>query len=210
MTFILPKLPSFSWYSWSYFFIDILFLLFFFFIRKFHLTAIFKQNKKYTKLGLFTFLVYLPWIGVVVILSLLIILDILGYPSFESASKISQGSVEWDTPIFFATAITTSLIAPIFEEIIFRGIFQNCSTKWLGPLFGIVATSLLFSVLHAKFGYGISNFDIIVRTFVFSLFCGYLYFKTKSLYSCFAFHITNNTLYLLPLILEKLEVIQPL
>lgn len=210
ITFVLSNLPSHSSHGWSLFINEIVFFSFVvLYVKNANINGIFKQNNCYVKLGLFTYLMYIPWAAIGASLSKLILSQVYEGSDYESAAQLMQRNIEWDTPIFFALAMTTALTRPILEEIIFRGIIQNYSTKSLGPIFGIAITSILFSLIHFKMGYGIANFEIIIRTFIFSLFAGYLYLKTKSLISCSVFHITNNILYLIPLILEKLEIFPP-
>jgi membrane protease YdiL (CAAX protease family) len=98
--------------------------------------------------------------------------------------------------LFLLLQVSSCLIVPIYEKIIFRGIIQNylvkkCVSYW-GV--GVVMSSLIFALIHYRLGYGLTNLYLIPPIFVSSLFIGYLYQKTQSLSSCIAFHILHNVI----------------
>ncbi|WP_102349598.1 CPBP family intramembrane glutamic endopeptidase [Bacillus sp. Marseille-P3661] len=87
------------------------------------------------------------------------------------------------TPIFI---IVTSIVGPIFEEIIFRQIIFGSLYKkfnfWLAAIF----SSIIFAVVHMDFAH------LLVYTamgFVFS----YLYVKTKRILVPIVAHVSMNT-----------------
>jgi membrane protease YdiL (CAAX protease family) len=206
---ILPHLPSLTIFGWSLFFADIsLFCFLIFYIWKADLQSIFFVKNKYVKLGIYTYLLYLPWVGVAGVLCHFIVIGLLGANSIETVSNVFHKQIEWNGPIFYALAISASFFSPVSEEIVFRGLFQNFTTKVFGSLTGLLFTSLLFSLVHYKFGYGLTNMETISHTFVFSLFIGYLYQRTGSLISCIGFHMTNNFISYIPLILERLQLFE--
>jgi hypothetical protein len=83
-------------------------------------------------------------------------------------------------PIYFL--VFTFVIAPIDEEILFRG--------FLVPRIGIIASALLFAVLHLTY-LSVSQF---VAAFVFGLLAGYFLKRNKSLYSTVLAHALVNLL----------------
>ena len=82
------------------------------------------------------------------------------------------------TPIYFL--IFTFLIAPINEEIFFRG--------FLVPRIGIILSAIIFAVLHLSY-LSVSEF---AAAFFFGLIAGYVYKKTKSLYPSIVAHMLVN------------------
>lgn len=203
VSFVLPHLPTLSSFGWSLFFADLLFLSFLlFYICNEKLDSIFLQGKKYVLLGLYIYILYLPWLGIAKVLNLFVLHEL--YVPTESARNFFHHQMEWDTPIFYALAISSSFISPISEEILFRGFFQNFITRVFGSLSGLIVTSLFFSLVHYKFGKGLSNVEIVLHAFIFSLFIGYLYQKTNSIVSCISFHMLNNSLAYISLIIERL------
>ena len=76
----------------------------------------------------------------------------------------------------------TFIIAPIDEEILFRG--------FMVPRLGIITSALLFAVLHLTY-LSVSQF---VAAFVFGLLAGYSLRENKSLYSTILAHALVNFL----------------
>lgn len=78
----------------------------------------------------------------------------------------------------------TAVVAPIDEEILFRGLMV--------PRLGIIASALIFGLLHYSYNstYGIE----IVAALVFGLIAGYVYRKTGSIYPSIVAHIMVNAL----------------
>lgn len=87
-------------------------------------------------------------------------------------------SVLQGTPLYFM--IFTFLVAPINEEIFFRG--------FLVPRFGIIISAVVFAVAHLSY-FSISEF---AAALFFGLVVGYIYKRTKSLYPSIIAHIAVN------------------
>lgn len=83
-------------------------------------------------------------------------------------------------PVYFL--LFTFLVSPIDEEILFRG--------FLVPRVGIIASSLLFAVLHLTY-LSVSQF---VAAFIFGILAGYFFKRYKSLYSTVLAHALVNFL----------------
>lgn len=86
--------------------------------------------------------------------------------------------------------IFAAVIAPINEEVLFRGVMV--------PRIGIVASSVIFALLHASYGstYGIE----VIAAFAFGAISGYVYKKTNSLYPSIIAHSLVNVLAVLALV----------
>lgn len=123
------------------------------------------------------------------------------FVSFYLVSLISPSTVqeilrdntnltpEKSAPIFFnlLKIVSITVVAPITEEFIFRGvILQRWAVKW-GIRSGLLVSSLLFGVLHAN----------VIGLTVFGLLMGVLYIKTRSLMVAIATHAGNNFLAIL-------------
>lgn len=77
------------------------------------------------------------------------------------------------------------ILAPLMEELFFRGIlFQRLSYKW-GVTNGVILSSFFFAVLH--------GFDFI-GAFVFAVVLCLVYVKSKSLVLPFLIHLGNNAI----------------
>lgn len=82
------------------------------------------------------------------------------------------------TPLYFM--VFTFLVAPINEEIFFRG--------FLVPRAGIILSAIAFAIVHISY-LSISEF---AAALFFGLLAGYVYKKTKSLYPGILAHMIVN------------------
>ena len=70
--------------------------------------------------------------------------------------------------------ITACIVAPITEELIFRGMMYPLLKKGMGVLWGCIISSLIFSFIH----YNILSFSVL---FVFSCCLTYIYERSNSI-----------------------------
>jgi len=90
------------------------------------------------------------------------------------------------TLLIFAIAI----MAPIVEEVLFRGFLQNALAKYVPFWAAILLSSFLFAVVHLQ-PYAIPGLMSL------SLAFGYLYHRTGSLRTNIILHMVNNAFALL-------------
>lgn len=84
-------------------------------------------------------------------------------------------------------ALYILLIAPIFEEIFFRGIiFGGLRQKGHGFIFAAIVSALLFGLMHMNVAQG-------VNAFFLGLLAAYVYHQTGNLKSAIWLHVINNT-----------------
>jgi len=89
----------------------------------------------------------------------------------------------------FKVAFAIVVLAPICEELIFRGyLFKVLRPTWLGASGTIVLSSALFMFFH----YGQYQWPILVSIFLFSILLGYLREKSGSVYLPMIMHALNN------------------
>lgn len=82
------------------------------------------------------------------------------------------------------------LIAPVVEEVIFRGlIYQRLLQSKAGVLGAIIITSLVFTAIHIQY-------DVLVLAILslFALLLGVVRYKTNNLFYCIALHMQLNAL----------------
>ena len=96
---------------------------------------------------------------------------ITGYNISTNVASLLAG-----LPLYFY--IFAFLIAPINEEILFRG--------FMVPRFGVVISALIFGALHYLSYFSIAEF---VAALLFGLAAGYVLKKTTSLYPSIVGHI---------------------
>ncbi|HPS54061.1 MAG TPA: type II CAAX endopeptidase family protein [Sedimentisphaerales bacterium] len=83
-------------------------------------------------------------------------------------------------------AITTIIVVPIFEEIIFRGIFQSTIRAYIKrPWFSIFISAAIFASVHAN----VEHWPVI---FILGTSLGYSYEKTGRLYPSIFIHAMFN------------------
>ena len=100
-----------------------------------------------------------------------------------------------DSTIFPGVGILLTLqalavVTPLSEELLFRGFALRGMIRSIGPGPAVVATALLFSVLHLKP-------EVMIPIFITGLALGLLRVKTGSLWPCIAAHAGQNALALL-------------
>jgi membrane protease YdiL (CAAX protease family) len=82
------------------------------------------------------------------------------------------------------------IIAPVFEEIVFRGLaFSRLQNSKLGPIGAIIITSIIFTGIHIQY-----EFVILVFLFPMALLYGLVRYKTENVTYCIALHILCNSL----------------
>lgn len=101
----------------------------------------------------------------------------------ESDSLI-QAEQTLNTSIVYAI-LSACIIAPIIEEVVFRGIILNGMLKRYSPTTAIVISSLIFAIIHG-------NIHQAVNAFVLALIIGYVFYKTRSIYLAIFCHFINN------------------
>jgi membrane protease YdiL (CAAX protease family) len=96
------------------------------------------------------------------------------------------------------TILTAVVAAPVFEEIICRGIICEGLIKNISPRAGILWSAFIFAVIHLNPWQGFSAFAI-------GCFLGWVYWKTRSIIPCIFIHFVNNglALYLYHYFCEK-------
>ena len=84
----------------------------------------------------------------------------------------------------------TCLIAPIAEEVFFRGLLFPMLRARIGVAWGVVLTGALFSIVHAVG----SPVEALIVLFVLGAGLCLLYLRTGSLLPCIGLHALNNAI----------------
>lgn len=88
------------------------------------------------------------------------------------------------------------IIAPLIEEIIFRGFLQSALKNYFGGRYAILISASLFAAVHMDI---FAFFQILIL----GILLGYLYEKTQTLAASVAIHILHNSLTLVFLLYFK-------
>ena len=129
-----------------------------------------------------------------------LLVEFAGQSSHPLLVKLQQ---EPATDLFLTALLTASVVAPLFEELVFRLLLQGWlekvadrqpelpeSTRRGGP---ILISSLLFALAHLSHG------PDPVALFLLALVLGYLYQRTHRLLPCIVLHSLFNASSLLVL-----------
>jgi membrane protease YdiL (CAAX protease family) len=144
--------------------------------------------------GVLGYLAALPVVAVVALASLWCVnalgLEPQGHP-------ISSEFLEADSPwAVAAMAGFACLLAPVWEELFFRGMFYPVVRRLAGARLSIAVTAAAFASLHG-------NLSQFAPIFVLGVLLAYLYEKTHSLWSCIAAHAVFNTASILVLMVIR-------
>ncbi|HLI33231.1 MAG TPA: CPBP family intramembrane glutamic endopeptidase [Solirubrobacteraceae bacterium] len=133
--------------------------------------------------------------------ALLVVGTYLAFLAFSYAWAVVLGITEKEkileslgtnegTALLAAGAVLTCLIAPICEEIIFRGFFFRALANWRGALPAALITGIVFGAVHA----GSAPVADLLPLGVLGLLLCLLYRATGSLYLTISVHVINNAL----------------
>ena len=88
---------------------------------------------------------------------------------------------------FIITLLSSGILGPIIEELLFRGIAYNKLLTFNNHKKACIITSIMFSLMHFP------NIITMIYTFILSFIMIYLYDKYKSLHAPIIFHIAINS-----------------
>ena len=125
----------------------------------------------------------IPWGLLLVVATSIVIEPLLGL--FPAANM--QGFYDYISTGGALAMFTSVIMAPVFEEVFFRGIIQESSTREYGALGGIMIASVMFGLAHG-------NPQQMLNAFFCGLVLGYIYLRTKSLIPVIIIHTLNNAL----------------
>lgn len=119
--------------------------------------------------------VLLVW-GVVFILVTSVVLEPL--MSLLPAPPDAYGRGVW-------SLLTLVVMAPLFEEVLFRGVILESTRARYGVMAAWLVSSLIFGIIHL-------HPAIVLNAFVAGLILAFIYLKTDSLWPAIILHAINN------------------
>ncbi|HZH24010.1 MAG TPA: CPBP family intramembrane glutamic endopeptidase [Solirubrobacteraceae bacterium] len=108
----------------------------------------------------------------------------------ENDDLPEEFGVDGSTVALIAVAILVCVLAPIAEELFFRGFCFTALRRALGMLPAAILTGIIFGAIHL----GSSEIEFIVPLMVFGFSLCLLYVWTDSLLPCIVLHALNNGL----------------
>jgi putative membrane protein len=114
------------------------------------------------------------------------------FPSTQNGSAIVKEAANLTGISYFVTRILYgSLIAPIVEELVFRGLLMTALSKFKKRYVDIIVSSTLFGLIHVlQYGWVITDFIIYAGA---GLLLCMLFRYTRSIYWSMALHILWNS-----------------
>jgi membrane protease YdiL (CAAX protease family) len=115
----------------------------------------------------------------------------LALGSHQQENLHKQLGLGHDTLGIVATAVVVTAIAPVAEELFFRGYFFAALRRWRGPGPAAVLTGIAFGAVH---GLGSTPVVYLVPLAFLGFLLCLLYQRTGSLFPGIAVHVVNNVL----------------
>jgi membrane protease YdiL (CAAX protease family) len=153
-----------------------------------------KESVKSYFTGIATWLIAFPVTNVVAQLVVIILLWIKPDANID----IDQTAVHFlkstmPYPVLLTlTVICLVFLAPIIEELLFRGFFQSWLKSKMGRWPAIVVASLVFAGFHFSITQQFANVELLFSLFVLSMFLGYLFERQNSIWAPIGLHTVFN------------------
>ena len=107
----------------------------------------------------------------------------------DEQALVQDVKAEDSLVVLAAYAVMICLVAPVVEELFFRGFMFGALAKRLGPWWGMGITGVVFAVGHAP-----APAISLVALGVFGVGLCLLYWRTQSIVPCMALHALNNAI----------------
>lgn len=139
-----------------------------------------KSILKYAALG---YVIYFAVMLTVMTISMRFNVELPGFAQQESHIPLLGG----EALVAGVTVLIMVLVAPLIEEILFRGfVFKTMSERWPAWI-AFVVSATIFAGLHFEFA-------SFMPLFILGMVMNWMFYKTKSIYPGLVFHIINNVL----------------
>ncbi|MBX3740760.1 MAG: CPBP family intramembrane metalloprotease [Akkermansiaceae bacterium] len=110
-------------------------------------------------------------------------MESLGVEAVQDSVKLLQTAT--DPLVLILMAVAAVLVAPISEEIVFRGYLYPAAKKFAGPWMAAICTGLVFAAAHGSLA-------ALLPLFIFGVVLAVLYEKTGSIWAPVAVHFCFN------------------
>jgi len=119
----------------------------------------------------------------------------------ETSQAVQTFALTSGWTAFAILAISAVIVAPIIEEIIFRGVVFSCLKKYINTPAAAIGTSLFFAAFHF-------NFIQFIPLFLLGMMFQLLFIYHKSIFPCMIYHAVNNSFAMIMLLLMKLKIVE--
>jgi len=119
--------------------------------------------------------------------------EALGYRAIAEQTAVTHVKALQAYPMLFWTMITALVtIVPLMEELLFRGFLQNFFQGLAGPKWAIFFSAILFSLFHYAAEQGYTNIELLAGLFLYAVFLGIFYCRSRSLWVPIGMHAGFN------------------
>lgn len=145
-------------------------------------------------LGIFSWIIYVPWVFVVNLSTETFIRFIWGGSEQEQAAVRQLKSTLGHPWLHGFTIFAIVILVPFCEELLFRGFLQSWLRRFLSRFGAIFCTAFIFAIAHYSPTQGMSNLSLISSLFVLSCGLSFLYERERTLWASFGLHATFNAM----------------
>ena len=133
----------------------------------------------------------LPLVGALAELTKMLPFSRITFEKFQAAEEAYNKQVSIigrmnNTGDYILSLFMLAILPAMFEETIFRGGLQNLLSRWWKmPIFSIVVTAVIFSIVHGSY------FGFLSRA-VLGFVLGWMYYRTGNIWLNIIAHAANN------------------
>ncbi len=115
-----------------------------------------------------------------------IISFLLNLSFWQEYDNVIFSETDFDSRLSLMHVLTAYFLAPLIEEFVFRGVvFKGLLNKYSSPVFAILLSSMLFSLVHI-------NLAVLLSTFILGILLGVIYYYSNSLHLTILSHLLIN------------------
>ena len=129
---------------------------------------------------------YVLYLGINLILSIIIIFSGLKIPGYQIQESLASSFSSTGMAVFIGVLMVT-MIAPIIEEVFFRGFIMRTISNKTGLLWGNILSAFIFSSLHYPW-------QSFIPIFILGIIINSMVVRSGSLWPAIAFHMMNNAI----------------
>ncbi len=147
----------------------------------------FLGSRSWRRLGFsgFTLRAWLPWLGAFFLFGMVAHYLERHFPEFRSEDMETMIRASLSSPVMVFLGI--GILAPIFEELVFRGLlFEHIANLW-GGMVAVIITALIFTVIHLQY-----NAYILSALVILAFILGMMRLRTGSIWPSTIIHVVNN------------------
>jgi len=143
---------------------------------------------------------YGKYIGITILVVIFMVATNIKIPGYEMQENILPlfGKT---IPSMIIAGIMIVIIAPIIEEIVFRGFILRTLVNRIGIFLGSLLTAGIFAILHMQF-------KSIIPIFILGLIINSIVTKNKSIIPAILFHVINNAIAFIMEMLILFEIVK--